>query len=395
MVFRTVFTSPLPTLALLALGAGEAIVGLQAAIVSLALLIQLPVLRRVARTDKRTILVRAHALAVMGCLPLLAFRSLAAWDTQGAIAVAMLCFAVAAVGTSASDTVWFPLLRGYVEPQKTGRFFGTIRSVWHLTVIGYFLGSQAWLTRHPGDFAPLFLVGAVCGMLRIAMIRRLPERSERGEAIRVREAFALLRDAEMRNYLAASCCFTAVRATAIPFAMALLRRELGLSEGEIVYTAVATYSGGLVSLYAWGGAVDRWGALPILRATTLGMAVCLAGWMGVTQGLGSLPAAIGFFFAFAVLSSGFGVADTQFLFGLAPAHAPSRALVLASVSVGTCGALVPALAGVGLEFSLGESADGLGVYRIFFAILAAAQLAALVPLARLRTNAFSQGNPRS
>jgi hypothetical protein len=174
MTFRTVFTTPLPTLALLALDASESMVGLQSAIVSISLLLQFPVLRLVSRVSKRNILVYAHGFAVLGAVPLIAFRHYATLDSGVGAAIALVCFAAAAAGIGASETVWFPLLRSYVEPGRIGRFFGMIRSGWHLTLIGYFLGSQAWLARHPGDFAPLFAVGVFCGLVRIAMILRLP-----------------------------------------------------------------------------------------------------------------------------------------------------------------------------------------------------------------------------
>jgi predicted MFS family arabinose efflux permease len=397
MTFRTVFTSPLPTLALLALGASESIVGLQSAIVSISLLLQFPMLRLVSLVSKRNILVGAHAFAVFGALPLLAYRHFAAIDSG--IAIACVCFAAAAAGISASETVWFPLLRSYVEPGMVGRFFGMIRSGWHLTLIVYFLGSQAWLARHPGDFAPLFAIGALCGLIRIALIVRLPERDERtGERIQARQAFSLLRDPAIRNYLAGVSCSAAVRASLLPFAVVLLRREVGLNDAVVLNTAIATFSGGLISLYLWGRAVDRFGSAPIIRWTSLamgGLAFGLAALASDASDSATLAGSIAFFFGFAVLSAGFGVADTQILFSLAPAHAPSRALVLASVVVGSAGALTPALAGWLLEQGLGAHDDRMAVYRWFFAALACLQVAAGWPLYRLQRITESQRKTQS
>jgi len=398
MTFRTVFTSPLPTLALLTLGAGETIVGLQSAIVSISLLLQFPMLRLVARVPKRNLLVGAHSFAVLGALPLLAFRQSGAIDSDTAIATAMLCFAVAAAGISASETVWFPLLRSYVEPGRIGRFFGMIRSGWHLTLIVYFLGSQAWLARHPGDFAPLFGIGVLCGLIRVTLIHRLPERSERtGQSIRVSEAFALLRNPAMRNYLSGVCISAAVRASLLPFAVVMLRREVGLDDAAVLSTAIATFSGGLASLYLWGRTADRFGATPIIRWTSLAMGLLAFGLTGLGSvgDTANLVAAVAFFFGFAVLSAGFGVADTQILFSLAAADAPSRALVLAAVTVGSAAALAPALSGWLLEQGLAGAEDRAGIYRLFFAAFASLQIAAGWPLARLAKILDSQRNPQS
>ncbi len=392
MTFQMVFTEPLPTLALLALGASETLVGLQMALARVFLVLQLPALRLVARLPKRSILVSAHVFAMAGALPLLAFRSLAESADDGARAVAVAAFALVAIGISVSNTVWFPLLRAYVEPERIGRFFGTLRTGWHLTLILYFLASQAWLARHPGDFAPLFGIAWALGLARIAFIARLPERSERtGERIRMREALALARRPDMRRYLMGVAWGQGVRVATLPFVITLLRREVGFSEAEVVWTTVATFSGGLASLYLWGRVVDRTGAEPVFRWTAVGMGLLVVALVGVSgRDTATLVAVVAFFFVHTALASGFGVADTHVLFGLTPSHAPSRALVLASVCVGSAAGLAPALAGALLDASLAGAADPLDVYRVFFVAAGLLQALAFVPLRRFRDGAASR-----
>lgn len=390
MTFQMVFTEPLPTLALLALGASETLVGVQMALARVFLLLQLPTLRLVARFPKRGILVAAHILAMAAALPLLAFRSLAESGGAASRALALASFAGIAIGISVSNTVWFPMLRGYVEPERIGRFFGMLRTGWHLTLIVYFLASQAWLARHPGDFAPLFGLAWGMGLARIALISRLPERSERtGERIRVREALALARQPAMRRYLTGVAWGQAARVATIPFVITLLRREIGFSEAEVLWTTVATFAGGLASLYLWGRVVDRVGAAPVFRWSALGMGVLVLALVGVSgSDTGTLLAVVAFFFAYTALAAGFGVADTHVLFGLTPPDAPSRALVLASVCVGSAAGLAPALAGSLLDAALSGATDRLDVYRTFFVAMAAFQAAAFLPL-----RGFRRGGP--
>jgi MFS family permease len=380
MTFQHVFTQPLPTLALLALGASESVIGIQSACVFGTLVLQLPTLRAIARWPKRRILVLAHVLAIAAALPLLGFRQLAELDAG--LPVALASFAALAAAASISNTVWFPLLRSYVEPRRIGRFFGTLRTGWHLTLILYFLGSQAWLAAHPDDFAPVFWIAFAFGLARIPLIARMPERSERtGERIRVREALALAREPRMRRYLLGVAWGQAGRATTIPFAMVMLQREVGLSQSSLVLATAAIFAGGLASLYLWGRLVDRAGAAPVFTGCSLGMgglvlALALAGGSGTV----TLGAAVAFFFLYAALHAGFGVADTHVLFGLTPDHAPSRALVLGSVAVGSLAGLTPLLAGAALEASLDGAADRLEVYRGFFLALGALQALAFLPL---------------
>jgi predicted MFS family arabinose efflux permease len=374
----------------LALGASETQVGVQMALVNACLLLQLPTLRLVGLVAKRSILVGAHALSLLASAPLLAFGWLTERSGAGGVGMALLAFAGVTAAISVSNTVWFPLLRTYVEPERIGRFFGTLRTGWHLALIVYFLGSQAWLAKHPGEFGPLFAVGWALGLARIGLIARLPEHSERtGERIRIREAIALAREPAMRRYLLGVAWGRAVHAATIPFVVTLLRREIGFSEAQVVLTTVALFAGGLASLYLWGRAVDRLGAAPVFRWSALGMAALVLALVAVRgAGPGALAAMIGFFFAHSVLSAGFGVADTHVLFQLTPTHAPSRALVLGAVCVGSVAGIAPALAGVALDTGLASAADSLDVYRSFFVVMALLQALAFLPLRSFRRNSL-------
>jgi len=120
MTHRMVFTEHLPTLALVALGASETLVGLQQSFVTAGQVLQLPTLRAVGRFSKRRILIFGQTLAVLGGLPLLFFGSLASLPSNQAVAIALASLTVTAAGICVAQTVWFPLLRGYTEPERIG-----------------------------------------------------------------------------------------------------------------------------------------------------------------------------------------------------------------------------------------------------------------------------------
>ena len=385
MTFYMVFTQQLPTLALVHLGASEAAVGLQTSFIFWFQLLQLPILRAVAHVTMRRILVVGQVLAVLGALPLVLFGRLASSDS--AVAVALLAFALVAVGLNVAQTVWFPMLRGYVEPEAIGRFFGTLRSGWHLALIVYYVAAQRWLDANPGAFAPLFLAGWICGLLRIALIARLPERSERtGERIRVRQALALIREnADLRHYLAGVIAFRAVFWSVVPFALVMLQREVGFSAGAVLLTTVSWYAGGLLTLYLWGRVVDRVGPLPVFRWTSIGMGALTAGLIAVEEpGTATLVGVVAFFFGLYALAAGFGVADTQVLFRLTPPEAPARMLVVAQVASHVLGGLPPIAVGLVLERALEGATSRLAVYDVFFAVAAGLQALAYLPLRRFR-----------
>jgi predicted MFS family arabinose efflux permease len=381
MTHRYAFMADLPTLALLSLGAGEAVVGAQRALERIGQLLQLPTLRAVGVLRKRTILVCGQSLAVVGGLPFVAFGWLA--TREDAIPLALASLATATVGVVVGQTVWFPLLRGYVEADRIGRFFGLLRTSWHLALIAYYLGARSWLAAHPGSFGPLFGVAWLFGAARVALIARLPERSERtGERIRVREAFELLRThPSLRRYLLGVTWTVALRLSVVPFAIVMMRREVGFGEGQVVLTTASFFAGGFVSLYVWGRVVDRIGPAPVFLWTSLGMAALFASLTLVSEpGTATLVAMTGFFFALAVLNAGFGVADTHVLFSLTPPEAPARTLVMAQLVTTMLDGGAPLVAGLVLDRALAATDAPLAVFHAFFATAALLQCVAFLPL---------------
>jgi Na+/melibiose symporter-like transporter len=390
--FSIAFTEQLPTLALLALGASEALVGLQSGLARALFVLQLPGLRLVSWFSKRSLLLVGHSLALVASAPLVGFAALQTLDPQLAVGLVLASLFFTALGISLCELVWFPLLRAYIEPGRIGRFFGTLRTTWHVTVIAFFLGGRFWLEAHPAAFGALFGVAWLLGVARLPLIAGLPERSERTAArIRARDALALVRrDPRLRRYLVGTSAFAALRVAVAPFVLVLLRRELGFSNANVVLTTVAVFLGGLVSLYLWGSLIDRLGSYVVFRGAALGTAALYVGlaFLGET-GAAALPFAIAFFFAHAVLGAGFGVADTRVLFELTPPESPAPTIVVSSVAIGVACGLAPLFAGIALDAALARVSESLTAYRGFFLIAALLQALTFLPL-RVFRRATSQ-----
>jgi hypothetical protein len=126
MTHRAIYTEQLPTLALVGLGASETLVGLQRAFEPLSQLLQLATGGGALR--KRTILVGGQLFGVIAGLPMTAYPWLAAMGPELAPTLALASLATCAIGIVAGQSVWFPLLRGYVEPGRIGQFIGVLRS---------------------------------------------------------------------------------------------------------------------------------------------------------------------------------------------------------------------------------------------------------------------------
>jgi predicted MFS family arabinose efflux permease len=382
MTHRTVYTSDLPTLALVSLGASETLVGLQRSFDHVGQLLQLPTLRAVGFARKRAILIAGQAVAVAGGLPLVAFPWLAGLG-PAALPVALASFAVATAGIVVAQTVWFPLLRAYVEPERTGSFFGILRTGWHVVLILYFFGAQCWLAARPGAFGALFGIATLLGLARIGLVRRLPEaEGERGAPVRVGEALrSVLEDPRLRRYLVGVGLYGGARQAVVPFVVVWMRRVMGLSEAEVIWTTVAHFAGGLVSLLAWGRLVDRLGTAPVFRATALASSLLFAALCFIPE-TPALAPLVAFSFLLSVLASGFGVADTHRLFSITPARAPSRRLVVANVITSSVTGLAPFLAGLVLDRALAAGASPPSAYRGLFLAGALAAAGSALPLRR-------------
>src|SRR5262245_39787698 len=120
MTFWTAFTGQLPTLALVSLGASEALIGLQSGLLMAFAVIQLPALRLISWYPKRSLLIAGQLIALGASVPLIFFGTLAGLGNETAIPLVFGSLALTALGLVLSDLVWFPLLRAYMEPERIG-----------------------------------------------------------------------------------------------------------------------------------------------------------------------------------------------------------------------------------------------------------------------------------
>lgn len=378
MTHHRVFTSDLPTLALVSLGAGDALVGLQRSFELLLQVLRLPTLRMTARWRMRWILVAGQVLAVTFGAPLVFFDGIAARGGDATLPIVMTSLALTAGALAVAQTVWFPLLFTYVDADRTGRFFGLLRTGWHATLVLYFLGAQRWLAAHPGAFGMLFTVGWSCGVARIAFLARLPEQRSR-DGVDAAPLRVLVTSAKLRRYLAGVTLSAAGRRTVIPFAIVWLRRHLGLTDADVVLATIATFAGQLVSLYGWGRLADRMGAWPVFVITAAGGAIATAGLLALqVHDVTTVALAVLIFFAMAFFLAGFEIADTQLLFSIAPSSGATPTLVVAAVVSSVLTGLAPIAAGVALELALAAGAAPATAYGTLFATASISQLVALI-----------------
>jgi hypothetical protein len=383
MTFWNTFAEQTPTLALVSLGASETLIGMQSGLRLLFGGLQLPALRLISWFPKRSLLIWGNLVALAAAFPLVFFGWLSGLEHDLAVSIVFAALALIAFGINLGDLVWFPLLRGFVEPDRIGRFFALLRSAWQAALILFLVGAHLWLQRHENGFGGVFGVAWVLGLVRLALIWRIPERSETGgERLRARDALALIwNDVGLRRYSISMTWAFSVRSAAIPFALVMLRRALGFTNASAIETTIATFAGGVVSLTLWGAVTDRLGSYAVLRTAALGVGALYLGLAFIRpMGDATRWVAIGFFFAHSILMAGYAVADTRLLFHLTPPDAPSKALVGTAAVEGVVCGLAPWLAGAVLDPLLARASDPLAVYHGFFAVIAVLASLSFLPL---------------
>ena len=387
MVYRMAIVGTLATQALVTLGASATAVGAHAGLVSFATLIQLPSLRLLSRIEKRQLLLWTQIAGLVTGLPLVAFGWLAGLDSGLAVPLALVSLALTTLALTSGSAAWWPLLHGFVPRSGTARFFAALRSLWHLTLIAFFLGSAWWLKEHPAHFGALFGVAWLCGLIRALTFLVFPERPE-GHVEQPRDAFARMRSSPRLRRSLRGVTFDQIGYRALPpFAVLLLRREAGLSEAEVLGLTLSLYTGGLLALLPAGWLSDRVGPRPVLKASCWLRAAVVAGLAGsvlVCEGTSLLVVFCALFLAWAFLTSAFGVAEVKVLFQLAGDASPTGVIVTSVVIRSVVAGAVALAIGVGIDAALAaELLPNLSLYVGVFLVLATLQAGAALPLTRL------------
>ena len=323
----------------------------------------------------------------MFSLPLLWFGWLQGLEGAWSWRAALACLTAVTLAIVCGSAAWWPLLHGYVPRSQTGRFFSILRTLWHLALIAFFYGCMKWLEVSPGSFAPLFAVAWACGLARVVLLWRAPERAER-KPHAIKAVFeTIYRTPALRRYVAGVTFDQAVFRCVPPFTILLLRSEAGLREDEVITATVANFLGGMLALLPAGWLVDRLGPRPVLIWTCVlrGLIVLLIGVAGVNLEGRSLILAVGaLIMLWSFLVSAFGVAEVKVLFGLAGEGNPTQLIVGSVVTRAVFAGFVALSLGVALEWLLGtQAAPPLVLYLGLFAILALLQAAAVLPFRKI------------
>jgi MFS family permease len=283
-VFTACATGAVVTGWALHLGADPVLVGTLSAMPLAAQVVHLPAAWVTARTSRR----RLAILAVSGSRLAWAPMALLAWwalPREAALAWLVAIVALSSVLSVIGNNAWTAWMGDLVPSRLRGRFFGR-RTMW-VTVAG----GASWLVtglvldglgpeRQRTVLAALSLVAALSGVAT-ALLMRLQVDPVRSPPAPVGfGAFALvLRDARARSFLLYQLAWGAAVAPAATYWSLHVLGNLGLGFLFIAGHGLLAALVRIVTVAAWGRAVDRYGARPVLAACSMGIGVMPLLWI--------------------------------------------------------------------------------------------------------------------
>lgn len=374
------------------LGAGDVIIGLLTAVIQICVILQVPLAREVEARGKKRMLVPGIVLSVVFALPMVFLRYLP--ETPG-LRPAVLLAAVGLLAVMRQPVLvsWMPLLSDVVPDDERGRFFGRMRTVWHLAALSLALVIAAAFGERSDwwQFQALFSVGILAYLVRLPFVRRIPElaphpRTEgRSRLSFYRQA---LRDRSFMIFLAMLGIAGFMNVMMGPFTITYMEDILVYRHDLIVFAATALpILGGILTLMLWGHLADRIGNHAIFAVTLIGTAVTRLVWPFVAPDstVSVIAVCLSLFFR-GLLLAGFGIAATRYLYNALPADNKSGYVSTYTMAAGVATGLGPLLGGLLLAALPMRPIASLGLdrYQILFGFTGLGALLPLLFLARLK-----------
>lgn len=261
----------------------------------------------------------------------------------------ILCWLLAAsLLRSITDNIgaagWFPMLHDNVPSRITGKFFGTFRVYWQISVllstllIAWFLGhAPTWW-----KFCVVFAVGESCFIIKIFCLRQLKEKPIPNQPPNPPSLWRVLKRAVTNPgigyFMGYILLYNVAVYMCLPFQIKYLK-ELGYSEGYIIAANAMISLGAIVSLPFWGRLADRFGNRSVFNFSHIGIIIVLAGWVIVDKNLFSAIYVFALYGLWSVFQSANGIAQTRYMF-----HAVSETDQSNMVIINACLTLSIALA---------------------------------------------------
>jgi MFS family permease len=371
------------------LGCGTQLVGLLGALPFLAQLCQLPGAWLTARVGSRRAALATVALSRQCFLPLAALPWLPLGPEEKRAVLVACCAAHHALGILCNNA-WTTWVGELVPGRVRGRYFGrrtsicTAATALATVAVGSALDRAQAAELAAPALAGLALVSCSAGALSVALMARQAG-GQRGDAPRWRLAAAIapLRDRRARELLRYLVLWHVAVGFSAPFYGLYLLQDLRAGYTTLAWVLAVAALARMATAPAWGRAVDRVGARPVLLACTAGLALAPLSWIAAAR-LGSWPLLLDAIVGGALLG-GHQVATFSLPLAIAPARERPHYHALFAMAGGGAFALASAAGGalVAAAPDLLPEASGVLPLQLTFAASSAARAAAALAAARI------------
>lgn len=326
-VFHTIGATCLMTTAMqlycLNLGASDLYLGLVASSIWAGAPFLLLGITLMRKFGKRRILVfwsgllPAVCLAIVAILPL--FEKFNILSTQWILYCLLAALLLRSITDSIGAAGWFPILHDNVPSRITGKFFGTFRVYWQISVLAGTLVIAWFLGNAPSwwKFCIVFAIGEICFIFKIFSLRQLREKPIQNQEPNPPSSWQVLKRAittpGIGYFMGYVMLYNFAMFMCLPFQIKYLK-QLGYSEGFIMAANAMVSMGAIVSLRFWGRLADRFGNRSVFNVSHIGTALVLAGWVIVDKNLFSSIYVFALYGAWSVFQSANGIAQTRYMF---------------------------------------------------------------------------------
>lgn len=338
---------------------------------------------------------------------------LALFTEQTAVLFVALIVALFALCRAIAETGKYPWSQEYVPNQVRGKYSALSNVCTTLVGIGA-VAAAGYVIEYNIDlsgFMWLIGVGVLSGLLGVWAYSHIPGGAplvyaQQSNRRNLREAIA---DRNFRNYLLGIALMTLATVPMTSFLPLYMREEVGLRDGQVILLQNGLLIGGLLFVFIWGWAADRYGSTPVMLSGVLLRLFLPALWLLMPQqSPASLYFALGIAFLQGVANMGWGIGSGRLLFvSIVPPAQKGDYMALYYAWIGVMGGLSQLVGGWILQSSQGLAVElpglALNPYSPLFLLGLALPLFSLFFLRRVKTDSsvsmgtfagfFFRGNP--
>ncbi|MCA9921228.1 MAG: MFS transporter, partial [Anaerolineales bacterium] len=342
-----------------ALGLSKSQIGLLLSFLPFAGLIALVIAPMVARFGyKRTFLTFWGTRTGFTALLLLTPWVVGAFGKETAVIFIGTIVALFALCRAAGETGKYPWTQEYVPNHVRGKFsaldnlFTTIIGIVAVAIAGFVIDRA---DTNQAGFLLLLGVGVLFGAISVWAYALIPGGAPITDpaAKNQRDLGEAINDRSFRNYLFGIALMTLATVPMTSFLPLFMQEEVGLRDSQVILLQNGTLIGGLVFVYVWGWAADRFGSMPIMLTGVIMRTFLPVFWLLMPkENAWSLPVALGIAFLQGAANMGWGIGSARLLFvRIVPPEKKTDYMALYYAWVGVVGGLSQLVGGWILDAS--------------------------------------------